>query len=341
MRRSLPALFAFTLLTFSLVAAGCAGPGLSTLDRPEDMLKTALDSSMDMTSLTGTFAVDLQLHLDPSQIPQEDLGFVGMFQSPVSLTGTLSYSAEGQAFDTDVTLGAAGFTYNMGLRVVEEQAWIRMLGQWYDFTSALRDPSNGDLSLWEEAFDQQELEEQLGRLGIVISDWFGVPTLVGAEKLAGDDVYHLVCAPDMELMVSDVIALLQDRRFLDLVDPTGSLLESMGEDLPSPSELRSLATEVPEMFQDLTLDLWVGKTDGILRQATGYANFVPPAEAEMEGLDGVELTATLTLDSVNRPVVVEAPERFLPLSALEEIFGDPSGLMPFMGTGDEDGIFNY
>jgi hypothetical protein len=70
-------------------------------------------------------------------------------------------------------------------------------------------------------------------------------------------------------------------------------------------------------------------------------SFVPPAEADMDEVDGIELTATMTLDSVNKPVRVPIPEQYLPLSALGQMFGDPSGLMPFMGPGEEDGIFNY
>jgi hypothetical protein len=197
------------------------------------------------------------------------------------------------------------------------------------------------MSLWEETYDQEELQRQLDRLGIVPDDWFGEPTLVGAEELAGSDVYHLTCDPDVGQMAEDVMTLLQDREFLRMVDPTGSLLESLGQDLPSMGELRSFAADIPEMFRELTLDLWIGKSDSILRQATGHMAFVPPAEAGLDGLDGIDLTATLTLDTVNRPVSVKAPESFLPFSALGEMFGDPSGLMPFMGAGEEDGVFSY
>lgn len=341
MRRPFLALFFVSVLTLSLAAAGCAGKGLSSLDKPEDMLKTALDSSMDMTSLTGDFAADLQMHLDPSQLAQEDLAFLGMFQDPATISGTLAFSTRARAFDADVTLGAAGFTYNMGLRVLGEQGWIRTFGQWYDFTTALADSAHGDMSPWEETYDQEELEQHFDRLGIVIQDWFGQPRLVGAEELAGTDVYHLACSPDLELMVDDAIILLQDREFLNLLDPGGSFFESLGQDLPSLSELRSIAADIPRMFQDFTLDLWVGRSDGLVRQATGHINVVPPAEAEMDGVDGIEITATLTLDTVNKPVSVKAPESVLPFSALEEMFGDPSGLMPFMGTGEDDGIFSY
>jgi hypothetical protein len=338
---ALIALIVFTLPALPLVTAGCAGAGLSTLDKPADMLKTALDSCMEVTSLTGTFTADLQLHLDASQLPQEDLALVGMFQSPATISGTLAYSAAARAFDADVTLGAAGFSYNLGLRVLEEQGWIRMFGQWYDFTSVLADAAEDDLSLWEETYSQQELERHFARLGIVVEDWFGEPILVGAEDLAGTAVYHLACAPDVELMVHDAMTLLQDREFLNLVDPGGSLFESMGEDLPSLGELRDLAADIPEMLEDFTLDLWVGKSDGLLRQASGYLNVLPPVGAELDGLDRIEVSATITLDTVNKPVAVQAPAAFLPLSALEEMFGDPSSLMPFMGTGDEDGIFSY
>ena len=78
-----------------------------------------------------------------------------MFQRPRDHLGDARLQhGEPEPFDADVTLGAAGFSYNMGLRVLEEQGWIRMFGQWYDFTTALADSADGDMSLWEETYDQ-------------------------------------------------------------------------------------------------------------------------------------------------------------------------------------------
>ena len=63
----------------------------------------------------------------------------------------------------------------------------------------------------------------------------------------------------------------------------------------------------------------------------------PPAGEDTDGVESIEVTMTILLDDVNRPVHVEAPEKYLPFSALEDFFGEGPDLMPFMGGGAGNG----
>ena len=330
MRRPSGVLLSVITLVLMAGVAGCGG-GISALQTPPDMLAAAMDASENMNSATGTFQLDMLVHIDSSDLPSEDLGMLGIFKNPITASGTLSFSSEAQAADVDVTLASSGVTFNLGLRFLQENIWLRVFNQWYDMTPLLEETMGDDAALWEERYDPEDMKELLARLGVDPVDWLEDSTMVGQEDLAGRDVYHLACAPDLAVMLRDVIRLLQNREFMDLVDPTGSLLEAMGTGMPTPADIAEIEHQIPKVFRDLTLDLWIDKSDAMLRQAEAYANIVPPAEEGFEGLAGLELTMTVSLDDINKPVDISAPESFLPYTDLEDMFGGDSGMqLPFM-----------
>ncbi len=338
MRRSSLIVAGILALLLAAAAAACGG-GLSGLQTPEDMLVKIVDASEDISSLEGTFEAEIQMSLDPAQVPEEDQAMLAMFGGPITATGTIAYSNDRQVADIDVTLAMAGFSYNMGLKVVEEQAWLRMFGQWYDFAPALQE-TGSDLSLWEDQYDPKAIEDKLAEMGIDPLSWLGDASLEGEETLLGIDTLHLTCTPDVTALFDDVLLLLQDPEFMNLLDPSGALLESLGQDLPSVADLKDIRAELIAMFQELTVDLWAAKSDASIRQMIVYANIVPPAEAEMVGVESIGITATMALESLNRPVKVDAPDSSLPYSALEDLMGGDSGLAPFTDSGASGGVFD-
>jgi hypothetical protein len=94
----------------------------------------------------------------------------------------------------------------------------------------------------------------------------------------------------------------------------------------------------------MTLDLWAGKSDSLLRQMSTYVNIVPPEDAQFDGLDSVELTLTVSLAGVNEPVEVTTPESVRPWSELQGFLGGTSGSdlpMPFMEGMGSGGMLEY
>lgn len=126
------------------------------------------------------------------------------------------------------------------------------------------------------------------------------------------------------------------------IDPTGDLLDLMGTDFPTPAELAEVEAMIPEMFRDLTVDVWGAKSDAIARRIEAHVKIGPPPGEPTDGMESIEITLTVSLDDINRPVDVQAPENYLPFSALEDFFEDGPGLMPFMGSGAGDsGAFDF
>jgi hypothetical protein len=315
-------------------AAGCEGRGLSSKQQPEEMLETILDASANMSSGTATIQADVQINLDLQELPRQDLEFARMFSGPINLSGTTAFSDKSQVVDLDMTAGAAGITINGGVRVVEEQLWVRLLGQWYELTEVMQESGYGaDVGFWDEPYDVEEFEGLIADLGIEPMEWLGEVTLVGKETLGETAVYHLTCTPDVALIMNDAFLLLQDREFMTTLDPTGDLLDLLGSDFPTPAEFAEVEAMIPEMFQDLTVDIWGAKSDAIARKISAHVKVGPPPGEDTDGVESIEFTMTILLDDINRPVHVEAPEKYLPFSALEDFLGEGPGLMPFMGGG--------
>jgi hypothetical protein len=335
MRRS-SLLLVIVALALTVGLASCGGGGLSSMQQPEEMLQTILDASASMNSGTATVQADLQIRFDPNEVPPQDLVFAGIFSGPITVSGTIDFSGE-ETVDLDMTVGLAGMTYNMGFRALGEQVWMRIFGQWYDLTEAIQELGyGGDMAVWEQAYDMEDVERVVTDLGIDPIEWLGDVTLVGEETLANTAVFHLACAPDLALMMSDAFRLLRSQEFMAMVDPTGDLLEFlevMESDLPTPAELDEVQAMIPQMFKDLTVDLWAAKSDAIPRQISSHMLVGPPPGEETDGVESIEVTLTISLDNVNQPVYVRAPDSYLPFSALEEMLGGDSGLLPFMGEG--------
>jgi hypothetical protein len=156
--------------------------------------------------------------------------------------------------------------------------------------------------------------------------------LVGQETLDEVPVYHLACTPDIHKIITDVTDLLQNQAFMAYLDPSGELTESFAsaEDMPADAELQELVDLIPETFPVLTLDLWAGQDDDILRKMEFSTKIVPPAEMEMDGIASITLAILMTNERVNKPVNFKAPENVLPYSSFQQLFGSDFPL-PFPG----------
>jgi hypothetical protein len=71
----------------------------------------------------------------------------------------------------------------------------------------------------------------------------------------------------------------------------------------------------------LTLDLWAGQDDGMLRKMEFSTKIVPPAEMEIDGITSITLAVRMSNDNINKPVNTRAPEDVLPYSSFQQMFG--------------------
>lgn len=309
--------------------AGVSPEGSSDLS-PEAILSAAVTAAEDMSSAQGSYEFAMSFDVDTSQLPDEALGMVGQ---PMTVAGTFAYGDEPQAVELTLSMELAGEAMDMGMKLVDDKAWLRVLDQWYEapaeMTAFMGDPA-------AQETQAAEVRQMLTDAGIDPMTWMKDLGLVGEETLDGVAVYHLAASPDMAKIMTDLITLMQSEQFTKLLDPTGSAggMMGAGEFMPGTEELEEMQTQLASMFQNLTADLWIAEEDSMLRKAAIAARMVPPAGEDAEGLNAIDIGATIVLQTVNQPVTVEPPASALPWSEFEKAMQENPGMFmgPFMGA---------
>ncbi len=300
-------------------------PLRSLPDDPRAMLEAAIEATEAVNRYACSVQVDAQMNLDPETLPEDDAMFLGMLQGPLTISGDMSIDEDEQAAQMDLSLGISGITYSMGLRAKGDQTWMSILGRWYDLSPAMQEADGSDA--FAQDLDVEAVESRLDELDIDPLDWLGEITLAGEETEDGLRLYHLVCAPDVSLMLDDILVLIGDEALLTSIDPSGELLDSMLQDPLSEADIQEVRALLPEMLSDLTVHLWVGKDDSLFRRMEFSVHFEPPPGEPSDGLESVDLQMEVTLEALDGPVQVEVPQNVLPYTDLEAMFGDMLGGM--------------
>lgn len=335
MRRLLLSLFVVAALMVVLGAAGCggsaqtaglSGAGPSDLS-PEAVLASAVEASATMESAQGSFEFNMSfdLDIDTSQMPEEALGLMGQ---PMTVAGTFAYGSEPQALEFSMSADLFGQSMDMGMKLLEDEAWFRFLDQWYETPPEMNELM-GEMAGQET--QMAELQTMLADAGVDPMTWLKDLRMVGQETLDGIPVYHLAASPDIGKMMTDLITLMQSEQFLGLLDPSGSTGDLMGAGMmmPGTEELQEMQEQLASMFEELTADLWIAEEDSMLRKASIAARMVPPPGEDAGGLNGIDLAATMLFQEVNQPVAVEPPASALPWSDFEKALQENPEL--FMG----------
>lgn len=328
MRRSCVVITIVVALALALGAAACGtnfGRAPAISDPPEDILAAAFSASNDVTAGTGGFDFELTVDADESQIPAEDKQLAQMLLDGVTVSGTFAYADDPMAADYTVTLDLAGEPLEMGIRMQDTGFWLSYAGTWYEMPpEALQAFARSSTQV-----DPKEMEQLFEDLEFDPLTWFKDLALVGEESLDGVNTIHLAGSPDYMKILADVFELLRNEKFLHLIDPTGEMTSGMmGSGFPpSPAEIEQFGTEIDSMLQGLTIDLWVGSDDSMLRKIAVAGHIAPPAGEDPDGLLGIDISASMWLDSTNQPLAIEAPESPLPFTELEgAIMEDPGPL---------------
>lgn len=323
MRR--PSLIVLLVLAFVLLAGavGCDKGDATTKDTsPQALVQALLDSQYDIKSAVCPFEIEVQIETDPSKLPEEDMAALMVFKNGLKASGTVSTDSDRQAADVDITLSMSGITYNMGLRMVEQQLFVSMLGQWYDLTPALEQYSADFEDVWTQP-DSQEMRDLLTDAGIDPKTWLGEVRLVGQETLGETPVYHLACTPAVDKIIADGIALIQNKDFMARFDPSGELADSLAstEDMPTDAELQEVIDIIPDILPALTLALWADQDDDLLRKMEFSTKLVPTTDMDMDGITSITLDVRMANENINKPVNIKAPENVLPYSSFQQMFG--------------------
>lgn len=333
MRRSSAVILVIIALMLTVGAAGCGGASVANPTAkdgsPEAILAGAIAACGNMTGAAGSFDFSLSFDVDTSQVPTEALPFLG---EPTLVSGTFAYADEPRAGEFAIALSMGGETMDIGMKLIESTFWISVLDQWYEAPPEMERMMDGSFG---PGTDWGDLDRLLEELMIDPVTWFKDLRIVGLETVGGEPVHHLVGSPDVAKMMADVIGLFQHGELMGFSDPSGSMNGPMtpGALMPSADELQDMQTQLAQLFEDFTVDLWVSADDLLVRKAALSLRMVPPVGEDTGGLRAMTMNAMVGLDDVNGSVSVKPPASVLPFGALEKALQENPGLFmgPFMG----------
>ena len=131
---SLIAALLVVVLIVAVISAGCGTAPQSTAPTqpasgtPQAILQQALANTGQVTTGTGDVKVSVTVNADQSKLPAGAQALIGQ---PITISGTYSFNKNPQQAEANLTASIAGQSIAAGLRAVNGQAWIQLMGQWY------------------------------------------------------------------------------------------------------------------------------------------------------------------------------------------------------------------
>jgi len=294
--------------------ASVAKVNLSAKDSPSAIMAASMLTVGESESLTGSFDVKITMKADTSSLPAEQ---AQLYAKPWTLSGDMAYKSADQAGDLTLALGMMGETMNADLRMLGDKIWIGLADQWYEAPADTETQVAG-LGTGDTLTKVQDL---LSGLAIDPTGWLKNQSPVQEEKIDGVKVLHISGTdPNWPAMVGDLATIMMSPEFQSLMDSTGSTGSSVESQLPSPTELLQLGTQLDEMFQNVKVDIWVEKDTARLRKVALVCDVVPPADTSAldssgalggldlssSGITGMSLDLSFSLNP-GAKVSVEAP----------------------------------
>ena len=267
-----------------LALAGCGG------DEGDDA-RTALDETARKLGQIRSGELSLSMRLDGRGAKAEaPVGFEldGPFALaregglPVARLRYTQIAGEGRGTATFISTG--------------EDAFVEVAGKAYELDDAQARELVGRAAGGEGG--------KGGLGGLDLSSWVRKPKLVGTEQRDGVETDHLTA----EL---DAVRALQE---------LGGLAGAVGADAGRLD--RETAERIRDAVRDAKVDVWTGREDRLLRRLELSASLeldVPEQVREALGdLVGGDLSVSVQVGKLNRPVTVDAPADPQPASALPQ-----------------------
>src|ERR687895_319485 len=228
--------------------------------------------------------------------------------------------------DIELRIGAdgGGQTVTSGVLTTGDRAFVKFQDVYYEqppervreANEAIRRNSNGG-------------GRPLSELGLDPRSWLAEAEDEGDAEVAGVETRHVSGTLYVEILM---------RNLNQFVERSGSALGgATGQ--PAPPRLSEAdIRELTEAVNDPTFDIYVGKSDDIIRRVSGRVEFeIPkPSRAGLGGLDGGSIVFSIEFRDVNGDQEIEAPENARPLSDLTDSLGG-SGLGGLGGGGGQSG----
>lgn len=272
--------FLGVLLATAVLLAGCGSDELERASATSDarqLLATTVENLAALDSATVDAKVDAAAADGQS--------------SQVTVRGPFQAGEQGElprfALSADIT--AEGRKESAGITWTGENAYVTIKGATYEVPGLIA----GQLTAG--------LEQALGQggplVGIDLDRWVPNPTNAGTADVGGVETVKITGQADVKAVAADLTRL------------TGQLqLPGMAGKTPK------VPADAADSVKDLTVTVYTGASDQILRRLVVEGAFVPQSDADAK--DGGRVVLDLTLTNVGEDQKIEAPKDVRPLDEL-------------------------
>ncbi len=286
-RRRLLALIPLVLIGF--VGAGCGGgddkPSTTSAAAPSGDAKTILSSIKPVTQQgPQKIGVKIGVKLNGTLKDPTVAAFLGDGTIAVDLTGPIDPTAKA----ADLTFSAKAGKINLsgGLRLAGDKAFLKLNDKWYALPA---DALTGTTSSTGN-IDPAKILAALGDPSELIDN----AAVAGAEDIDGIATDHVTGDLDTEALVKAIARIAESLG----TGATGAV---------NPKEIAEATAQIEKSVKNAKVELWIGRDDKQVHRFKIDLNAVLDDETKKSsGLDGLDVTATLTSTPTDSPKV-EAP----------------------------------
>lgn len=300
-------LLAFAVsLVLALTLAACGGDeggGGSSEDAT-----ALLERSFKKTVTSG----DLDLNVEAALDGVEDL------KGPLKLTLKGPYAQKTPkdfpVLDWDVTAEGAGQSFQAGVVVTEDNAFVEYKGENYEVGAALFKQLKDQQEAQEETFTPQGLKA----IGIDASKWLKNAKVEDGEEIGGDSTQLVTGDVDIERVVKDVFKLIENPAVRRQLESQGQAVPDVPE--PSAEDIKKIEDAIDKLSLEVNID-----EDDFVRRTFLDTDFTVPEGTQAGELKGGSLAFDYTLTDVGNEPEIDAPTGAKPIQELLSQFGAGAG----------------
>jgi hypothetical protein len=298
------------LLFVALALTSCGGGG-----DPEEA-DELVDSAFTEEMVSADLKVDAEVRLEGSPV----------FERPLRIQAAGPFRTnEGKlpSVDLELEIGTdgGGQTVTTGFLSTGDRAFMKFQDVYYELRPSEVRRANRNLAR------RQARRGSLHALGLDPRSWLLLAENKGQEDVGGVETLHASGTLDVESFLRDL------NRF---ARRSGSVIGGATGRRPPEALSRETIWKLAELVQDPTLDVYVGKTDHIIRRVAGRIEFDVPEDggAELGGIESGRIQFSVEFRDVNGDQVIEAPRKARPLSKLSRSLGGLNALIDLAGGED-------
>lgn len=293
-------------LALALIGAGCGDDDSGgSSDDATELLNEAFSQQVDSGDL--------------------ELNFKAEFDGLAQLSGPLSLKLSGPfksggpktipVLDWDIVAEGAGQSFDLGLIVTDDNAFVKYQGESYEVGTEL-------FSQFKEQYAAQQPDEQptLKSFGLDPASWLDDPEVSDGEPIGGAATQVVAGPVDVEKVVRDLYGLIQSDAFRKQFEAQGQTVPEIPE--PSDEDIQKIVDAVDKLEVSVNVD-----DAGLARRVSVAADFTLPEGTGDGEIKGGSLSFDYTLKEVDIDPEIEAPADAKPLSDLTQQFA------PLLGGG--------